>query len=97
MAFAGPDWDVSVVPAAAREVLSRFDDRASRYETRVIRQRVPQFGAPAGGVAAWPRREIRCFDLFREIIPLLLRKNSSVPRPGNFCAMLWLYVTFPGA
>jgi hypothetical protein len=33
-AFAGPDWEVSVVPPAARAVLSRFDDKAQHYEVR---------------------------------------------------------------
>ncbi|HEY5205918.1 MAG TPA: antibiotic biosynthesis monooxygenase [Roseiarcus sp.] len=31
-AFAGPDWEVSVVPPAARAVLSRFDEKATHYE-----------------------------------------------------------------
>jgi len=34
-AFAGPDWEVSVVPQAARAVLARFDDKARHYEVRV--------------------------------------------------------------
>jgi hypothetical protein len=34
-AFAGPDWEVSVVPPPARAVLARFDERASHYEVRV--------------------------------------------------------------
>jgi antibiotic biosynthesis monooxygenase (ABM) superfamily enzyme len=33
-AFAGPDWEVSVVPPAARAVLARFDDKAQHYEVR---------------------------------------------------------------
>ncbi|HEY1454812.1 MAG TPA: antibiotic biosynthesis monooxygenase [Roseiarcus sp.] len=33
-AFAGPDWEVSVVPPAARAVLARFDERATHYELR---------------------------------------------------------------
>jgi antibiotic biosynthesis monooxygenase (ABM) superfamily enzyme len=33
-AFAGPDWEVSVVPPAARAVLSRFDAKAQHYEIR---------------------------------------------------------------
>ncbi len=33
-AFAGPDWEVSVVSPAARAVLSRFDERARHYEVR---------------------------------------------------------------
>jgi hypothetical protein len=33
-AFAGPDWEVSVVPPAARAVLARFDERAAHYERR---------------------------------------------------------------
>ena len=36
-AFAGPQWEVSVVPDAARRVLSRFDARAAHYELRVSR------------------------------------------------------------
>ena len=34
-AFAGPDWEVSVVPPAARAVLARFDEKATHYERRV--------------------------------------------------------------
>jgi hypothetical protein len=37
-AFAGPDWETSVVPPAARAVLSRFDERATHYELRVARR-----------------------------------------------------------
>jgi hypothetical protein len=33
-AFAGEDWEVAVVPPAARAVLSRFDARAHHYELR---------------------------------------------------------------
>jgi len=32
-AFVGADYSVSHVPAAARAVLARFDDRAAHYET----------------------------------------------------------------
>jgi hypothetical protein len=31
-AFAGPDWEVSVVPPAAGAVLARFDETATHYE-----------------------------------------------------------------
>jgi heme-degrading monooxygenase HmoA len=31
--FAGPDYETAVVAAAAREVLVRFDERVSHYET----------------------------------------------------------------
>jgi len=34
-AFAGPNWEASVVPPAARAVLSRFDGQAMHYEQRV--------------------------------------------------------------
>ena len=34
-AFAGANWEVSVVPPAARAVLARFDERAAHYERRV--------------------------------------------------------------
>ena len=34
-AFAGPDWEASVVPPAARAVLARFDEKATHYEQRV--------------------------------------------------------------
>jgi hypothetical protein len=34
-AFAGPNWEVSVVPPAARAVLARFDDSAAHYDLRV--------------------------------------------------------------
>jgi Antibiotic biosynthesis monooxygenase len=32
-AFAGDDYEVAVVPPAARQLLSRFDERSSHYET----------------------------------------------------------------
>lgn len=34
-AFAGPNWEISVVPAAARTLLARFDEKATHYERRV--------------------------------------------------------------
>jgi hypothetical protein len=36
-AFAGSNWEVSVVPPSARAARSRFDEKATRYEVRVIR------------------------------------------------------------
>ena len=33
-AFAGSDYELAVVPAAARAVLSRFDERSQHYEVR---------------------------------------------------------------
>lgn len=33
--FAGPDYDTAVVAGEAREVLIRFDERVSHYETAV--------------------------------------------------------------
>lgn len=33
-AFAGPNWEVSIVPPAARAVLARFDEKAAHYERR---------------------------------------------------------------
>jgi hypothetical protein len=32
--FAGPDYEVAVVPPAARAVLARFDARSAHYEVR---------------------------------------------------------------
>ena len=32
--FAGPDWEISVVPAAARTLLIRFDGTAQHYEVQ---------------------------------------------------------------
>ena len=32
--FAGEDYEVAVVPAAARALLSRFDERSQHYELR---------------------------------------------------------------
>jgi hypothetical protein len=34
-AFAGPNWETSVVPPAARALLARFDEKAAHYERRV--------------------------------------------------------------
>ena len=39
--FAGPDWETAVVPASARAVLSRFDEKAAHYETRVAKEAAP--------------------------------------------------------
>ncbi|MGH6796888.1 MAG: antibiotic biosynthesis monooxygenase [Roseiarcus sp.] len=36
--FAGPNWEVSVVPPAARAVLARFDEKATHYEQRVAQE-----------------------------------------------------------
>lgn len=33
--FAGPGWEVSVVPPTARAVLARFDEKARHHEVRV--------------------------------------------------------------
>ncbi len=33
-AFAGPQFEIAVVPPAARAVLKRFDDRSAHYEVR---------------------------------------------------------------
>ncbi|HEY4807601.1 MAG TPA: antibiotic biosynthesis monooxygenase [Roseiarcus sp.] len=38
-AFAGPDWEVSVVPPAARAVLARFDETATHYERGPTQER----------------------------------------------------------
>ena len=35
--FAGDDYEVAVVPPAARAVLSRFDPRSAHYEVRIPR------------------------------------------------------------
>jgi hypothetical protein len=34
-AFAGSEWEISVVPPDARAVLARFDEKAAHYERRV--------------------------------------------------------------
>ena len=39
--FAGPDWETAVVPASARAVLSRFDEKAAHYESRVAKEAAP--------------------------------------------------------
>jgi hypothetical protein len=39
--FAGPDWETAVVPTAARAVLSRFDEKAAHYESRVATEAAP--------------------------------------------------------
>ncbi len=41
-AFAGSDYEVAVVPAAARAVLRRFDERSAHYEVRERRIMDPQ-------------------------------------------------------
>lgn len=42
--FAGADHEVAVVPAAARALLHRFDERSAHYEVRV-----PRSGPRTGG------------------------------------------------
>ena len=37
-AFAGRDWEVSVVPPAARAVLARFDENVTHTERRVAQK-----------------------------------------------------------
>ena len=37
-AFAGPQFEIAVVPPAARAVLKRFDDRSAHYEVREARE-----------------------------------------------------------
>jgi heme-degrading monooxygenase HmoA len=37
-AFAGADYEVAVVPAAARALLQRFDARSAHYEVRQARR-----------------------------------------------------------
>jgi hypothetical protein len=39
--FAGPDWETGVVPLSARAVLSRFDPKATHYDTRIALQIAP--------------------------------------------------------
>ena len=41
-AFAGPDYEVAVVPPAARAVLTRFDARSAHYEVREYRGSWPR-------------------------------------------------------
>lgn len=39
--FAGSDWEIAVVPPAARALLSRFDDKAAHYDSRVATEAAP--------------------------------------------------------
>jgi hypothetical protein len=39
--FAGPDWETAVVPASARALLLRFDEKAAHYESRVAQEAAP--------------------------------------------------------
>jgi heme-degrading monooxygenase HmoA len=45
--FAGPSYEVAVVPAERRQVLSHFDERASHYE--VISHPPREFAGEEGG------------------------------------------------
>jgi len=45
--FAGPDYEVAVVPPKARDLLLRFDQRSAHYESREGRENQ----APGGPVA----------------------------------------------
>ena len=37
-AFVGEDYEVAYVPAAARKVLKRFDERSQHYEAKIARR-----------------------------------------------------------
>jgi hypothetical protein len=39
--FAGPDWETAVVPAPARALLTRFDEKAAHYDSRVATEAAP--------------------------------------------------------
>jgi hypothetical protein len=39
--FAGSDWETAVVPASARSMLLRFDEKAAHYESRVAKEASP--------------------------------------------------------
>ena len=39
--FAGAGWETAVVPASARAMLSRFDEKAAHYESRVAKEAAP--------------------------------------------------------
>jgi hypothetical protein len=39
--FAGPDGETAVVPASARAMLSRFEEKAVHYESRVAQETAP--------------------------------------------------------
>jgi hypothetical protein len=39
--FAGPDWETAVVPASAHAMLSRFEEKAGHYESRVAQEAAP--------------------------------------------------------
>jgi hypothetical protein len=39
--FGGPDWETAVVPNSARALLSRFDEKAAHYESRVATEAAP--------------------------------------------------------
>lgn len=41
--FAGEDYEAAVVPAGARALLSRFDDRSAHYEVQLSPQSHPSF------------------------------------------------------
>ena len=39
--FAGPGWETAVVPASARALLLRFDEKAAHYDSRVALEVAP--------------------------------------------------------
>ena len=39
--FAGPEWEISVVPLAARTLLTRFDEKAQHYQVQERRSAAP--------------------------------------------------------
>jgi hypothetical protein len=45
--FAGPEWEISVVPLAARTLLTRFDEKAQHYQVQERRSAArPPTAAP---------------------------------------------------
>ena len=57
-AFAGADYEIAVVPAAARALLQRFDARSAHYEVRQARGVAPAPAAAGAGDPTW-EKEIR--------------------------------------
>ncbi len=50
-AFVGDDHEVAHVPAAARDLLSRFDERALHYEVFDRREQLGSGSDPAGAAS----------------------------------------------
>ncbi len=80
--FAGPKWEVSVVPPAARAVLSRFDERAAHYEGASRKETSPPPHSPSPPPPS-PRRSL--FHRLQFVDHALDHRKADCPEARILC------------